>query len=263
MAEYSARRRMMVAGNWKMHGDIAQVERLLGACLQQAAAFSHTEIVVAPVAVHLALASALLEGSAVKLAAQNASGYAPGAYTGEVAAGMLAELGCHYVVVGHSERRSLFAESDQQVAAKVVSVQQTGMLPVLCVGESLEQREAGETFAVIAAQLDAVLKEAGVDAFDQMVIAYEPVWAIGTGRAASVDEAQAVHEEIRRWVSAHCGKNCANELRVLYGGSVKPDNALQLFSAPDIDGGLIGGAALNPDDFMAIVAAAEEVVMGG
>lgn len=204
---------------------------------------------------YLGQVGSLVEDSGVLLGAQSVSEFSGGAYTGEVAGGMLRDLGCKLVLVGHSERRTLFGETDAVVAAKFEAAHKVGLTPVLCVGETFEERKAGATLAVVARQLSAVIDRVGVSAFANAVVAYEPVWAIGTGLTASPAEAQAVHIAIRgQFVALNAG--LASELRVLYGGSVKPENAGELFSQPDIDGGLIGGAALVAEDFLAICRAA-------
>ncbi len=212
-----------------------------------------------PVSVHLADVLAVVGNSPVHLGAQNCSEAESGAFTGEVSADMLQEFGCEYVILGHSERRALFHETSEQVAVKCLAVQKADMTPVLCVGETLEEREAGQVESVIAAQLDAVLEAGGIEIFRQMVVAYEPVWAIGTGKTASPDEAQAVHALIRQKISS-LDADIGNELRILYGGSVKADNAASLFGQADIDGGLIGGAALDATSFLAICEAAASTV---
>lgn len=217
------------------------------------------EVLVCPVSVHLADVLAVVGDSPVHLGAQNCSDAVSGAYTGEVSADMLAEFGCEYVIVGHSERRALFHESSEFVAAKCLAVQKAGLTPILCVGETLEQREAGQVEAVIAEQLDALLTAGGIESFRQLVVAYEPVWAIGTGKTATPEQAQAVHALIRERISSHDASTGA-ALRILYGGSVKADNAASLFSQADIDGGLIGGAALDASSFLAICEAAASTV---
>jgi triosephosphate isomerase len=227
----------LVAGNWKMHGSRASIGALLDALV---AANPSNCAVCAPYP-YLAQVAERLRGSAIAWGAQNASEHAQGAYTGEVSAAMLAEFGCRYVLVGHSERRQLYGESDAQAAAKFAAVKKAGMTPILCVGETLEQRDAGQTEAVVARQLGAV-------EFKDAVLAYEPVWAIGTGRVATPEQAQAVHAFLRRKVSS--------DTPILYGGSVKPQNAAAIFAMPDVDGGLIGGASLVAKDFLDIVKAA-------
>ncbi|MBK7145529.1 MAG: triose-phosphate isomerase [Xanthomonadales bacterium] len=245
-------RRPLIAGNWKMHGSFAMVRDLL-ASIEAAGPFPGVEVAVMPPYPYLP--PALAVATTIAVGAQDASAHAAGAFTGEVAATMLKECGCRYVILGHSERRQYHAESDAMVAAKFVAVQAVGLTPVLCVGESLGQRDAGETDAVVGAQLRAVLAAAGADAFANAVLAYEPVWAIGTGRTATPEQAQAVHALLRGIVAASSA-SIAGSLRILYGGSVKPGNAATLFGQTDIDGGLIGGASLVADDFVAIIRAA-------
>ena len=213
------------------------------------------EVLVCPTSVHLADVLGVMGDSVVHLGAQNCSDAESGAFTGEVSAQMLTEFGCEYVILGHSERRALFHETSEQVAAKCISVQNAGMTPILCVGETLEEREADRVESVISEQLDAVLSAAGVGAFGHMVVAYEPVWAIGTGKTASPEQAQAVHALIREKIARQDAAVAAG-LRILYGGSVMPDNAATLFAQVDIDGGLIGGAALDAESFLAICEAA-------
>jgi triosephosphate isomerase len=215
----------------------------------------NVKLLICPPFPYLASVAEQLAGSAVALGAQTASEHASGAFTGEVAAAMLAEIGCEYVIVGHSERRALFGESSADVAAKFVAVQAAGLKPILCVGESLEQREAEQTESVIDEQLGAVLDLAGVASLTNAVIAYEPVWAIGTGKTASPEQAQDVHRHIRARLAAN-DEAVAEGVQILYGGSVKGANAAGLFGMPDIDGGLIGGASLKSDDFLAIANAA-------
>jgi triosephosphate isomerase len=247
-------RRKFVAGNWKMHGSFQQNALLLDA-LKVSVASLACEVAVCPPYPYLAQVSSLLVGSNIGLGAQNLSEFAAGAYTGEVSAAMLGELGCQYVLVGHSERRTIYGESDAVVAAKFAAAQAIGLLPVLCVGERLEERQSGKTAEVVSRQLAAVIDLLGVSALVNSVVAYEPVWAIGTGVTASPAQAQEVHQAIRAQV-ATLDAAVANGLRVLYGGSVKPQNAKELFGQPDIDGGLIGGAALVASDFLAICQAA-------
>ncbi len=245
-------RRPLIAGNWKMHGSIAMTRELVAA-IEAAGPFPQVDVAVMPPFPYLPTALAVAETVAV--GAQDASAQAAGAYTGEVAAVMLREVGCRYVILGHSERRQYHAESDGLVAAKFKAVQAAGLTPILCVGETLAQRDAGDTDALVSAQLGAVIDAAGVDAFAHAVVAYEPVWAIGTGRTATPEQAQAVHALLRGVVAAKSA-TIAGSLRILYGGSVKPNNAATLFAQTDIDGGLIGGASLVADDFVAIIRAA-------
>jgi triosephosphate isomerase len=248
-------RKKFVAGNWKMHGNLESNAKLLAGVKAGAAGVSCDIAVCVPFP-YLAQAQSALVGSNVAWGAQNASEHAQGAFTGEISAGMLRDFGCRYVIVGHSERRALYGESDATVAAKFVAVQAVGLTPILCVGESLAEREAGQTQAVVSRQLAAVLDLAGVAALVKAVVAYEPVWAIGTGKTATPDQAQEVHAAIRAQVAALDGAVGAG-LQILYGGSVKPQNAAELFAKTDIDGGLIGGAALVVDDFLAICRAAK------
>jgi triosephosphate isomerase len=239
------KRSRLVAGNWKMHGSRAFSGALLDALIAGLGRESTVEAAVCPPFPYLQLASEHLSGTPVALGAQNVSEHAQGAYTGEVSAAMLKDLGCRYVIVGHSERRQLCGEGDAQVAAKFAAAQAAGLTPILCVGETLEQREAARTEEVVARQLEAILKQAE---FGNAVLAYEPVWAIGTGRNATPEQAQAVHEFLRARVFP--------ETRILYGGSVKAGNAAAILAMPDVDGGLIGGASLVAKEFIEIVRAA-------
>jgi triosephosphate isomerase len=248
-------RARLVAGNWKMHGNLAANERLLAAVKAGAAAAPRVEISVCVPFPYLAQAAAALQGSGVAWGAQTLSEHDAGAYTGEVAGPMLRDFGCKHVLVGHSERRSLYGERDAQVAAKFVAAGRAGLVPILCVGETLEERERAATEEVVGRQLKAVIDLAGASALGDAVVAYEPVWAIGTGRTASPAQAQDVHAFIRQLVAAH-DEALAAKLVILYGGSVKAANAKELFSRSDVDGGLIGGASLVAADFQAICAAA-------
>ncbi len=243
--------RPLVVGNWKMHGNQQMVAGLLGAIAAGAQALPDVGVAVCPPFPYLQQAAALLAGSPVMLGAQNLAVEASGAYTGEVSGPMLRDVGCHYVIVGHSERRTLFGEDAAQVARKFRAAAAAGLIPILCVGEQLVQRQAGETEQVIAAQIDAVLELCGPQALAGAVIAYEPVWAIGTGQVAAPDQAQAVHRFIRERVSRG-----SVTPTLLYGGSVKADNAAGLFAQADVDGGLIGGASLAADQFLSICKAA-------
>lgn len=247
-------RRKLVAGNWKMHGSLSGNQALLDRVVAAADGMS-CAILVCPPFPYLAQVKSLLSAGGVALGAQNVSEHAGGAYTGEVSAAMLHDIGCTHVLVGHSERRSLYGESDAVVAAKFMAVQAADMVPVLCVGETLEEREAGATEAVVARQLRAVLDAAGVAALSKAIVAYEPVWAIGTGRTASPQQAQDVHAAIRGVIAAEDAA-VADGVCILYGGSVKPQNAKELFGQQDVDGGLVGGASLDADDFLAICRAA-------
>ncbi len=244
-------RRKLVAGNWKMCGSSAQNEALLNAVVAGMARMPGVDCVVCVPFPYLAQAQQMLRGSPVKWGAQNVHQLDKGAFTGEVAASMLCDFGCRYVIVGHSERRSLYGESSQLVAEKFAAAQKAGLSPILCVGETLTQRESGTTEAVVAEQLDEVVKTLGVQSLRNAVLAYEPVWAIGTGKTATPEQAQAVHAFIRQRVAGHDGQ-VAQGLGILYGGSVKASNAVELFAMPDIDGGLIGGASLVAGEFLAI-----------
>jgi len=246
----------LVLGNWKMHGTRAFARDLAAGVSAGARAASGVDVGLCPPFVFLTDVADVLAGSAVALGAQNASEFKEGAYTGEVSAGMLQALGCRYVLVGHSERRQFFAETPEQVVAKLLAVVDSGMIPVLCVGETLAERQAGATPRVIDAQLAPLFERTdAADYLAKAVIAYEPVWAIGTGETATPAQAQAVHARIRKRVG-DLDATLGNRVRILYGGSVKPGNATELFGEADIDGGLIGGAALKAEDFCAIVAAA-------
>jgi triosephosphate isomerase len=247
-------RRKLVAGNWKMHGSRADNSVLVDAILA-APKLESVECVICPPFVYLTDVARMLRGSAVKLGAQNVCAEAHGAYTGEVGAAMLKDVGCQYVIVGHSERRQLCHESDEQVARKFAAVQSKGLTPILCVGEQLPEREANRTFEVVGRQLEAVVALTGIGSFAHAVLAYEPVWAIGTGRTASPQQAQDVHAFIRGRLAERDAKITA-DLQILYGGSVKAGNARELFAQTDVDGGLIGGASLKAEEFLSIVAAA-------
>lgn len=248
-------RKALVAGNWKMNGTTAANSELLAAVMRSLPADLSADVAVCPPAPYLAAVAAQVAGTPIAVGGQDCSDQASGAYTGEVAASMLREMGCRYVIVGHSERRARQNEDSAWVGRKFIAAQAEGLVPILCVGELLEQREAGQTEAVVAEQLDAVLDLAGVEAFANAVIAYEPVWAIGTGLTATPAQAGEVHAFIRARVASR-DATIANNLQILYGGSVKADNAAGLFALPDIDGGLIGGASLDAAAFNAIIAAA-------
>jgi triosephosphate isomerase len=248
-------RRRLVAGNWKMHGSRAENAKLIDELIQLDAAGGAADVAVCPPFVYLQEVGRLLKESSISLGAQNVCAEPIGAFTGEVSAAMLKDVGCRYVIVGHSERRALFHEDDQLVARKFVAVQNQKLTPILCVGETLEERERNLTEEVIARQVDAVLGVAGIAAFLEAVVAYEPVWAIGTGKTATPDQAQAVHAFIRGRLAARDDK-IARELRLLYGGSIKAANARELFEMPDVDGGLVGGASLKSEEFGRICAAA-------
>jgi triosephosphate isomerase len=252
-------RTSFVAGNWKMNGSASSARALVQAVTKGAdqELCTQVDIALCPPFVHLSTVHEVLAevGSNIGLGAQNVSEHGNGAFTGETSPGMLSDFDCRYVIVGHSERRHVYGETDAQVAAKFIATQAAGMCPILCVGEQLDDREGGRTEAVVARQLDAVIAAASVSAFDAAVVAYEPVWAIGTGKTASPEQAEQVHAFIRARIGEH-DATVAQGVRVLYGGSVKGENAAGLFSMSNIDGGLIGGAALDATDFLAICNAA-------
>ncbi|MDJ0777511.1 MAG: triose-phosphate isomerase [Gammaproteobacteria bacterium] len=247
-------RTSLIAGNWKMNGSLQSVNELIEGI--RAADAVGAELVVCPPAVFLFKVGGMLDGSAVGLGAQNVCNHEAGAYTGEVSAAMLREAGCRYAIVGHSERRSLYGETDQLVAERFAMAVSGGIRPILCLGETLEQREQGVTEQVVAAQLDAVVDHCGIEAFAEAVIAYEPVWAIGTGKVATPEQAQAVHACIRALLEGRDAQVAAG-IRILYGGSMNPGNAAELLAQADIDGGLIGGASLKAPDFLAIAQAVD------
>jgi triosephosphate isomerase len=248
-------RRPIVAGNWKMHGSRSENARLIEELLAKSAAQPAASCVVCPPLVYLQEIGRLLRDSVFSLGGQDVCADAQGAFTGEVSAAMLRDVGCDYVIVGHSERRLLYRESDQLIARKFGAAHAKGLIPILCVGEQLADREAGRTREAVARQLDVVLELCGAGALDEGVVAYEPVWAIGTGRNATPEQAQEVHAFIRARIGARDARIAA-ATRILYGGSVKAGNAAELFAMPDVDGGLIGGASLKADEFLTILAAA-------
>ena len=245
-------RRTLIAGNWKMNGSLAANAALLDGI--RAGVPAACDLAVCVPAPYLAQVQSALQASGVHWGAQDLSEHESGAYTGEVSAQMLKDFGCTYVIVGHSERRSYHGESDELVARKSVRALESGLIPIVCVGETLQEREEGRTNDVVVRQLDPVIKAVGSRLAD-IVIAYEPVWAIGTGKTATPDMAQQVHELIRATLSK-ANTGAADKIKILYGGSMKPDNAKELLAMPDIDGGLIGGASLKAADFLAIAAAA-------
>ncbi|WP_343741121.1 triose-phosphate isomerase [Herbaspirillum huttiense] len=247
-------RRKLVAGNWKMNGSLAANAALV-AGIKEGLPADACDVAVCVPAPYLAQVQGAVAGSAVALGAQDMSAHASGAFTGEVSAAMLQEFGVQYVILGHSERRAYHGESDAAVAAKTVAALKAGLVPVVCVGETLEQREAGQTNEIVGGQLDVVLAALSVEEAARIVVAYEPVWAIGTGKTATPEMAQEVHAMLRARLGAKSAEAAA-KVRVLYGGSMKPDNAGQLLAMVDIDGGLIGGAALKAADFLAIIKAA-------
>lgn len=244
-------RRSLVAANWKMNGSKEFIKELLGTMLKRLSAVAaQTDILVCPPAPYYELCAGMLQGSAVKLGAQNVHAAQAGAFTGEIAAKMLVDFDVAMVILGHSERRS-DGETDEQVARKCAAVIAQGMLPIVCVGETLQERTAGQAESVVQRQLEIVLGQCAIDALPSVVIAYEPVWAIGTGETATPEQAQQMHAFIRGLV-AQRSESSAAVIRILYGGSVNAGNAAQLFAQTDIDGGLVGGASLRPDEFITI-----------
>ncbi len=249
-------RRPLVAGNWKMNGTQAEAEELVDGIISGRGSVSKAEVVVCPPFILIPLVANKIAGdSGIVCGGQNLDTRAGGAYTGEISGAMLRDYGCTYVIVGHSERRGLYGEDDETVASKFQAAQTAGLTPILCVGELLEERETNRTEAVIGRQLDAVLGRVGIEGFNDAVIAYEPVWAIGTGKTATPEQVQEVHAYIRGKLSGK-DRDIADALRILYGGSVKADNASEIFGRPDVDGGLIGGASLKAAEFINICRAA-------
>lgn len=244
-------REKLVAGNWKMHGNLAENKQLLSAISAGLNGLNGAKFAVCVPYPYLSSVQNMLQDTDISWGAQNVSQYEKGAYTGEVSVSMLDDFECTYVIIGHSERRTLFGEDSYAVAEKYVAAQRADLTPILCVGETLEQREAGITEQIIQEQLTAVVNVAGIESFSKAVIAYEPIWAIGTGKTASPQQAQDVHAFIRNGIATQ-DINIAKELTLLYGGSVKANNAAELFAMPDIDGGLIGGASLVANEFIAI-----------
>ncbi|MFK8068654.1 MAG: triose-phosphate isomerase [Gammaproteobacteria bacterium] len=250
-------RKPLVAGNWKMNGTLSTIDPLVYGIKSGITGLDGVEVAICPPFIYLEHVSSLLKESPILLGAQNASNKTEGAFTGEVSCEMLNDFGCHYVILGHSERRSLYGETSDLVAEKFIQTQAANLVPILCVGESLEERESGKMEGVISEQMREVLDKVGAEGFKQAVIAYEPVWAIGTGLTATPDQAQEVHSFIRDLVAEYeQRREVADQIRILYGGSVKPDNAAEIFAMKDIDGGLIGGAALKSKDFLGICQAA-------
>lgn len=248
-------RKPLVAGNWKLNGSLTSITELLSGIKDLASEVTVAELAVCPPFIYLSHVQQQLADTGISFGAQDCSDQDNGAYTGEVAASMVKEFGSKYVIVGHSERRHIYGESNEMVAVKFEQVKKNNLVPILCVGETLQDREDGHTEVVIAKQIDAVLDLLGIDGFNDTVIAYEPVWAIGTGHTATPKQAQEVHDFIRCKIDA-LNKDIAANLRILYGGSMKPENAKQLLQQNDIDGGLIGGASLKAQDFISIAAAA-------
>jgi len=247
-------RKILVAGNWKMHGSKPMVRSLLEGLLAGSSADAKADLAVFPPFPYLSLTESILSGTHIRWGGQTLNPNAKGAHTGETSGSMLVDMGCSYVLVGHSERRSIYNESDKDVALRFKAALDAGLQPVLCVGETLEEREEEQTEAVVARQLDAVITQVGIEAFARATVAYEPVWAIGTGLTATPQQAQSVHAFIRDKMTA-LNVIIADQLRILYGGSVKGSNAAELFAQSDIDGGLVGGASLTAEDFLAIYSA--------
>ncbi len=244
-------RRTLIAGNWKMNGSIQSITELMNGIKAGLNEVTNADLAVCPPAVYLMKVRGLIDEADIALGSQNVCDQEAGAYTGELAASMLQEAGCKYAIIGHSERRSLYGESDELVAQRYAMAVKSGITPILCIGETLEERESGVTEEVVSRQLDAVINDQGVTALGQGVIAYEPVWAIGTGKTATPEQAQAVHAYIRQKLSS-LDAAVAEKVQILYGGSMNAGNAAELLAQPDIDGGLIGGASLKPADFLAI-----------
>jgi triosephosphate isomerase len=244
-------RRKLVVGNWKMHGNLIENKQLLDAVILGLNGLRETDFAVCVPYPYLQSVQSLLKSTNIAWGAQNISQYEKGAYTGEISASMLNDFECRYVIAGHSERRIMFFEDSDTIAKKYATAQRAGLTPILCVGETLEQREAGTAELIIEEQLAAVIKLAGIESLQKAVIAYEPVWAIGTGKTASPQQAQDMHSFIREGIAKQ-NPNIARELTILYGGSVKANNATELFTMPDIDGGLIGGASLVANEFIEI-----------
>ena len=248
-------RQPLVAGNWKMNGSRASIAELLGGLKAGIGGVEAAEVAVCAPAVYLPDTQALLDGTPIAWGGQDVSVHASGAYTGEIAGSMLADFGCRFVIIGHSERRAYHGETDEVVAQKFAAARAAGLVPILCVGETLEEREQGVTEQVVGRQIDAVVAHCGIEMVGEGVVAYEPVWAIGTGKTASKEQAQEVHAFIRGRLAAG-DQAVAEGMRILYGGSMNPKNAAELMAQPDIDGGLIGGASLKADDFLAVCSAA-------
>lgn len=243
-------RRSLVVGNWKMNGTLSSAKSLAEGIIAGLGS-NNADIAACVPYVYIPAIADVVSGTSLGLGSQNIADKASGAYTGEISATMLKEFNCQYALVGHSERRSYYGDTNESVAARFAQAQTQKITPILCVGETLEQREQEQTFAVIDEQLDAVINLVGINAFNAAVIAYEPVWAIGTGKTASDEQAQEVHHYIRQYIAAK-DQDIADKIQILYGGSAKPENAKGLFAMPDIDGGLIGGASLDAESFLKI-----------
>jgi triosephosphate isomerase (TIM) len=252
-------RRTLIAGNWKMNTNWAQAAALAKGIVERAGEFEDLDLLVCPPSIYLGPVADVVRGSLVALGAQNMYHEADGAYTGEISAAMLLDVGCQYVILGHSERRHILGESDADVNKKTLAALAAGLVPIVCVGELLAERESGQTAAVIRRQFEGSLAGVSGHEMERVVIAYEPVWAIGTGKVASPDQAEQVHADLRSLLAKHYNDGSAAGVRILYGGSVKPSNAAELLAQPNIDGALIGGASLKVDDFLGIAAAGAAV----
>jgi triosephosphate isomerase len=250
-------RRKLIAGNWKMNTDRGGAVALAGGVVQRAGEFGHLDLLVCPPAVYLVPVADVLKGTKVSLGAQNMYHEPNGAFTGETSAAMLRDVGCSHVILGHSERRHILGETDGDVNLKTLAALAAGLTPIVCVGETLEERESGETAIVVRRQFERSLAEVTAEQIQRLVIAYEPVWAIGTGKVATPEQAEEVHAELRKLLSQQYNNGVAAAVRILYGGSVKPANAADLLSQPNIDGALVGGASLKADDFLGIAAGAK------
>lgn len=248
-------RKTLIAGNWKLNGSDESITELLKGIVAGLPVTESLSVAVCPPYIYIPMVTDILRDQAVMVGSQNVAAHQKGAYTGEVSAGMLSEFGCQYGLVGHSERRTLYNETDADVAVKFKALSDVGIIPVLCVGETLEERDQGVTESVVSRQIRAVIEQHGIAVFATAVIAYEPVWAIGTGRTATPEQAQDVHAAIRGLLATY-DKAIADGVQIVYGGSMNPANAAELLAMSDIDGGLIGGASLNADDFLAICRAA-------
>lgn len=246
-------RKKIVAGNWKMHKNASQTKELLAELIAKVPSNTEAKVIVAPTFVNLAAAVDQLENSNIEVAAQNVHQAEGGAFTGEITADMLKSVGVNTVILGHSERRSIFHETDALIASKVDTALEHDMTVIFCFGEELKDRQSGNHFNIVENQLKDGLFQTKAADWDKIVLAYEPVWAIGTGETASPEQAQEMHEFIREIIRKTYGNDVAENVSILYGGSVKPDNAKEIFSKPDVDGGLIGGASLKADDFVAII----------
>ncbi len=243
----------LIAGNWKLHKTSAETKELIKGIIEKTGDVSGVDIVVAPSFTSLPAASEAVSGSSISLAAQNVFWEEKGAFTGEISAAMLTDAGCRYVIIGHSERRQFFGETNETVNKKINAAIAQRLKPIVCVGETLDEREADKTTSVIETQLKGGFEGIGKDSFAVISIAYEPIWAIGTGKTATNEQAQEVHAFIRGWLKSNYGNETAEKTRILYGGSVKPSNAAELMSQPDVDGALVGGASLNAQDFSDII----------